>query len=216
MKSPRIPPKWPASRSMASSWTCRSSSARSRNAGWIFPSCWRPPAASRSTKATPTPARPPAQSPFSTATAASSAIAATPIEDLAANCDFLEVAYLLIYGELPTAQQLQRLPRHRSCGTRCCTRTCGSSTAASRATPIRWRSSSAVGQRPLDLLSGLARPARSAAGRNFDPPPARQAADDRRLQLQEVDRPAVHLSAERPVVLRELPADDVRRAERAV
>ena len=29
------------------------------------------------------------------------------IEDLAANCDFLEVAHLLIYGELPTETQLQ-------------------------------------------------------------------------------------------------------------
>src|SRR5438105_118149 len=28
------------------------------------------------------------------------------IEDLAANCDFLEVAHLLIYGELPTEEQL--------------------------------------------------------------------------------------------------------------
>ena len=29
------------------------------------------------------------------------------IEDLAKNCDFVEVSYLLIYGELPTAEQLQ-------------------------------------------------------------------------------------------------------------
>ncbi|HEX5106562.1 MAG TPA: citrate/2-methylcitrate synthase, partial [Pirellulaceae bacterium] len=29
------------------------------------------------------------------------------IEDLAANCDFLEVAHLLIYGELPSEQELQ-------------------------------------------------------------------------------------------------------------
>ncbi|MEM6655972.1 MAG: citrate synthase [Planctomycetota bacterium] len=28
-----------------------------------------------------------------------------PIEELAANCDFIEVAYLLIYGELPTEEQ---------------------------------------------------------------------------------------------------------------
>ena len=31
-----------------------------------------------------------------------------PIEDLASNCDFVEVAYLLIYGELPNAEQLER------------------------------------------------------------------------------------------------------------
>ena len=30
-----------------------------------------------------------------------------PIEALAAHCDFVEVCYLLIYGELPTAEQLQ-------------------------------------------------------------------------------------------------------------
>ena len=30
-----------------------------------------------------------------------------PIESLAANCDFVEVCYLLIYGELPTTDQLQ-------------------------------------------------------------------------------------------------------------
>ena len=39
-----------------------------------------------------------------------------PIEQLAANCDFIEVSYLLIYGELPTAAQLEdfrnKLRRH--------------------------------------------------------------------------------------------------------
>ena len=39
-----------------------------------------------------------------------------PIEDLAANCDFVEVAYLLIYGELPNAEELgnfkQSIRRH--------------------------------------------------------------------------------------------------------
>jgi citrate synthase len=35
-----------------------------------------------------------------------------PIEQLAVNCDFIEVSYLLLYGELPTAQQLQEF-RHK-------------------------------------------------------------------------------------------------------
>jgi citrate synthase len=39
-----------------------------------------------------------------------------PVEQLAGNCDFVEVAYLLIYGELPTAAQLDdfkaKLRRH--------------------------------------------------------------------------------------------------------
>ncbi|HND53323.1 MAG TPA: citrate synthase [Pirellulaceae bacterium] len=30
-----------------------------------------------------------------------------PIEDLAENCDFLEVSYLLVYGKLPTAEELE-------------------------------------------------------------------------------------------------------------
>src|ERR1700742_4312462 len=30
-----------------------------------------------------------------------------PIEQLAGNCDFIEVAHLLLYGELPTATELE-------------------------------------------------------------------------------------------------------------
>ena len=37
-----------------------------------------------------------------------------PIEELAANCDFVEVAYLLIYGELPTESELADF-RHSIC-----------------------------------------------------------------------------------------------------
>ncbi|MFM8406935.1 MAG: citrate/2-methylcitrate synthase, partial [Pirellulaceae bacterium] len=35
-----------------------------------------------------------------------------PIEDLAEHCDFVETSYLLIYGELPTWQQLENF-RHQ-------------------------------------------------------------------------------------------------------
>jgi citrate synthase len=31
-----------------------------------------------------------------------------PIEELAANCDFIEVSYLLIYGELPSAEKIEK------------------------------------------------------------------------------------------------------------
>ncbi len=45
-----------------------------------------------------------------------------PIEQLAEHCNYLEVAYLIIFGELPTEKQLQNWDtRLRS--TRCCTRT---------------------------------------------------------------------------------------------
>src|SRR3954471_19475475 len=30
-----------------------------------------------------------------------------PVEQLAGNCDFIEVSYLLLYGELPSAEQLE-------------------------------------------------------------------------------------------------------------
>ena len=63
-----------------------------------------------------------------------------PIEQLAANCDFIEVSYLLLYGELPTSSAAGRIPQRSSAATRCCTKTCGCSTTASPATPTRWRS----------------------------------------------------------------------------
>ena len=60
-----------------------------------------------------------------------------PIEQLAEKSTFLEVAYLLIYGELPTRNSSTTSPR-KSPSTRCCARRCGSSSRASRGTPTRW------------------------------------------------------------------------------
>ena len=45
-----------------------------------------------------------------------------PIEQLAEKSTFVEVSYLLIYGELPTTEQLAEFTRQIR-GTRCCTRT---------------------------------------------------------------------------------------------
>ena len=63
------------------------------------------PAASPTIPASPRrqPANP--RSPSSTATKASCSIAAIPIDQLAEHGDFLEVCYLLLYGELPTTAQ---------------------------------------------------------------------------------------------------------------
>jgi citrate synthase len=63
-----------------------------------------------------------------------------PIEELAEKKSFLEVSWLLIYGELPTATSCTAA-RPRSASTRCCTRTSASSSAASRPTRTRWRCS---------------------------------------------------------------------------
>ena len=61
-----------------------------------------------------------------------------PIEQLCEKSTYLEVAYLLIYGELPT--QETSLPRGfpRSPTTPSSTRTSRSSSRASATTPIRW------------------------------------------------------------------------------
>ena len=61
-----------------------------------------------------------------------------PIEQLAEKSSFIEVSYLLIYGELPTKEQLDKFTT-RSSGTRCCTRTSSGSSTASRATRTRCR-----------------------------------------------------------------------------
>ena len=73
------------------------------------------------------------------------------IVDLAANCEFEEIAYLLLYGKLPTAQELdcyrQRLSRlrglpHRLAPCRSavqgCRRACARHWSNYRQRPIRW------------------------------------------------------------------------------
>lgn len=61
-----------------------------------------------------------------------------PIEQLADKSTFIEVSYLLIYGELPTRSSWRTSPP-RSSATHCCTRTSSGSSTASRAmrTPCR-------------------------------------------------------------------------------
>ena len=46
-----------------------------------------------------------------------------PIEQLAEHSDFLETAYLILFGELPTPDAVRRSGRNRSRCTRCCTPT---------------------------------------------------------------------------------------------
>ena len=62
-----------------------------------------------------------------------------PIEQLAEQSTYLEVAYLLIHGELPTAGAVRRRGGTTSRTTRSSTRTCASaSSRASTTTPTRW------------------------------------------------------------------------------
>ena len=138
-----------------------------------------------------------------------------PVEVIAEKCDFIETSYLLIYGELPNAGQLEAF---RAVAAAAHDAARGHAVVLQRLSPRRASDGDPrLGRRaPVDVLSRLAQSARSEAGRDFGPPADGQAADDRGLCLQEIDRPAVHLSAQRFVVLREFLADDVLGAERAL
>jgi citrate synthase len=70
-----------------------------------------------------------------------------PIEELAVHCDFLEVCYLLLYGELPNKTQNKQFDESRGHATRWSTSRCSSSCADSAATPIRWPCSPASSAR---------------------------------------------------------------------
>ena len=62
-----------------------------------------------------------------------------PIEELAEKSTFLEVAWLLIHGELPTRDRARRRSPTRSRATRCCTRTSGASSRRCPRTRTRCR-----------------------------------------------------------------------------
>ena len=138
-----------------------------------------------------------------------------PIEQLAEQSTFLEVAYLLIYGELPTKDQLDTFTaeithhtlireemRHFF------------DSFPHDAHPMAVLASGTVGMSTFYPDSHeIADP---AAVRAHHPPPDRQAADAGGLVLQEGDRPAVRLPAQRPGLRGQPAAHDVRGAVRAV
>ena len=94
-------------------------------------------ARSRSTPATATPARARARSRSSTASRASCATAATRSRSWPRRATFLEVAWLLIHGELPTRSELDDVHAGDHAATRCCTRTSGASSTRCRRTRTR-------------------------------------------------------------------------------
>ncbi len=70
-----------------------------------------------------------------------------PIEQLAEYSTYLETAYLILFGELPTKTAARRVDPLRSPCTRWCTRTSRSSWRGSPTTPTRWACSSAPSAR---------------------------------------------------------------------
>ena len=138
-----------------------------------------------------------------------------PIEELAVKCDFLEVCYLLLYGELPTKEQEQEVRRRRHPshdGQR------ADAVLHAGFPPRRASHGRADGSRRRDerVLSGLDGPARRPPARHLGAPPHRQDADTGCDGLQIHGRPALRLSAQRAIVRGELHADDVRDAVRGV
>ena len=138
-----------------------------------------------------------------------------PIDQLAEGSTFLETSYLLIYGELPTKDRAGRVhqadqPAHPAAR--------GPEAVLRRLPARRAPDAGAVqrGQRAVDLLPGQPRPVQRRRRGAVHGPAAGQAADDRRLRLQEVDRPAVPLPGQLARAGGELPADDVRLPGRAV
>ena len=129
-----------------------------------------------------------------------------PIEQLAEKSTFVETAYLLIYGHLPNEARARALldaahaPLAHPRGHEALLRRLPVD-GAPDGDPLR------DGLLALELLPGRAR--RRTTSTSVDITIARllvEGADDRRVRVQEVDRPAVRLSEELALVLRELPA----------
>ena len=72
------------------------------------------------------------------------------------------------------------------------------------------------GHRAVDVLPGRARPAGPRAGGDLRNPADGEASDDRGVRVQEVHRPSAAVPGQLPRLRRELPADDVRPADRPV
>jgi len=138
-----------------------------------------------------------------------------PIEDLARRCDFIEVAYLLIYGELPTSTELDRFRKSLS-------------------------HHSMIHEDMRSFYNGFPRDAHPMAivgsvvgalstfyqdSLDVRDPQQVEVSVHRLLaklptiaaySYKKIDWPTADLSAKRSVVLRKLLADDVRRALRGV
>ncbi len=128
-----------------------------------------------------------------------------PIDDLAEHGDFLETCYLLLYGELPTADAKGRFRRPRRAphhGAR-------ADEPLLPGLPPRRASDGGDGRlrrRAVGLLPRLHRHHRSDPAHDRLDPHDRQNADAGRDGLQIFDRPAVRLSEERSRLRLELPA----------
>ena len=132
-----------------------------------------------------------------------------PIEQLAEKSNFLEVAYLLIHGELPTKEPVRRVgardhlphvrPRERQ--------------DVHAGLPLRRAPdghADGLGRGAVDVLPGRPQHQRPRQPAHADRPDDREDADARRLVLPARAGQAVHLPRQRPQLHRELPLDAVQ------
>ncbi len=177
--------------------------------------CWPRPATPRSTTASSTPRVAKSSITYIDGDAGILRYRGIPIEQLAEKSTFIEVSYLLIYGELPSTDQLadftQRIQLHTMLHEDL-KRFFDGFPRNAHPMPVLSSAVNALSR----VLPGLAGPDRQRAGRAVDDPAAGQAADHRRLRVQEVGRSAVPLPGQLAVAGGELPADDVRTAGRAL
>ena len=210
-----VPTRSPRSATRGARSTWRSSRRRRDPTASRWGRCWPRPATPRSTAGSSTPRRPRARSATSTATRASCATAATRSSSWREKSTFIEVSYLLIYGELPTADELEKfttqIQRHTLLHEDL-KRFFDGFPRNAHPMPVLSSAVNALSR----VLPGLGGPAGQGAGRAVDDPAAGQAAHDRRLRLQEVGRPAVPLPGQLADAGGELPADDVRVPGRAL
>ena len=160
-------------------------------------------------RASPPPPCARAPSPSSTATPGSCATGATPSSELAENSNYLEVAYLLLHGELPTADAVRRMaardhephlhPRERT-------------QAVPRGVPLRRPSHGHAGLGrgcAFDLLRRRQGDLRPRGPASPDHPAHRQDADPGGGRPPLLCRDALRLPGQLPRLLRQLPLHDV-------
>ena len=132
-----------------------------------------------------------------------------PIEQLAEQSSYLEVAYLLVHGELPTQAQLDPVGERRH----------GAHLRARERQGVHGRlpprrapdgDAARVGRRAVDVLSRRQRHLRSREPDDPDHPADRQDADAGRLRLPPHPRAALRLSRQRPELRGQLPRDDLQ------
>ncbi len=120
-----------------------------------------------------------------------------PIEQLCESSSYLEVAYLLINGELPTKAQLGLVgPRHHDPHVRA-----REHQEVRGGLPLRRAPDGDApgdGGRALDVLPGRQEDRRPARALHGDDPDDREDADARRVRLPAQPRPPVRVSGQRP------------------